>query len=100
MTQLDTSQTLTLIPMDPEALGRLLEDAAERCARRALAEQAADGFLSSEQTAALLGYRRADGRPNVTAFKSFRQRHPEFSVVFHSVLLLGGMKATRSAALA
>ena len=78
MNSMSTQQPLTLIPMDPELLGRLMEQAAERGARRALAEHGADEFLSSEQTAALLGYRRANGRPNVTAFKSFRQRHPEF----------------------
>ena len=81
MPQISTDQLFTLIPVDPEALGRLMEECSERGARRALAQYEADGFLTSEQTAALLGYRRPDGSPNATAFKSFRQRNAKFQAL-------------------
>ncbi len=78
MSTIRADQPLTLIPMEPEALARMMEEASERGARRAMAQRETDAFLTSEQAAELLGYRCADGRPNVRAFKAFRQRHAEF----------------------
>lgn len=78
MTEIKHAQPLTLIPMDAETLAQLMEQASERGARRAIEEQARDGYLTTDQAAKLMGYVRADGRPNVSAFKAFRQRTPEF----------------------
>lgn len=78
MSTLRTDQPLTLIQIEPDALARLMEEASERGVQRALEKREADTFLSSEQAAQLLGYRYTDGRPNLQAFKAFRQRHPAF----------------------
>lgn len=79
MTEEKNGQPLTLIPLAPAALAELIEAAAERATRKALAEREGAAFLSTEQTAELMGFRRADGGPNTTALKSFRQRHPSFN---------------------
>lgn len=69
---------LTLLPVDMAGLGRLIEEAAERGASKALARHDAAELVNSEQAAQLLGYRRADGSANLPAFKSFRGRRPDF----------------------
>lgn len=66
--------TWTLIPLDAAALAQLIEHACAQGAQAALSQNRAEGYLTAEQTALLLGFHRSDGRANLVAFKSWRQR--------------------------
>lgn len=77
---LDLTAELTLALKHPTVADALAQRMLPILAQ-ALRDHETDGLLRSEQVALLIGYKRADGAPNMAAFKAFRNRHPGFATL-------------------